>query len=113
MTFGIVARNIVPLQHKLLFLIMAFGRFNLYANSYSFLFKKAFDTRRARGGGGAWALEIVGLCFFWWWYVRVLLGAGLWGKALPYVLVSHVVTSPLHVQVSGPTCHCFATVLPS
>jgi delta8-fatty-acid desaturase len=78
---------------------MAFARFNLYINSYSFLFRKAWDTQRARGGRWAWRLEIVGLVFFWCWFGGVLWGCGTWRKALAYLLVSHAVTSPLHVQV--------------
>ena len=79
---------------------MAFGRFNLYVNSYTFLFQKAFDTRRAKGGRWAWSLEILGLVFFWWWFGKALIGCGTWQKALGYLIVSHVVTSPLHLQVN-------------
>jgi len=78
---------------------MAFARFNLYANSYSFLYKKAFDSRRAKGGRWAWQLEIVGLIFFWCWFGRVLYGCGSGRMALAYLLISHAVTSPLHVQI--------------
>jgi delta8-fatty-acid desaturase len=78
---------------------MAFARFNLYVNSYSFLFKGAWVTKGPRGRRWAWRLEILGLVFFWTWYGSILYGCGSWGKALAYLLVSHVVTSPLHVQV--------------
>jgi len=81
---------------------MAFARFNLYALSYRFLLKKAFDKTRARGGRWAFSLEIAGILFFWCWFGSLLYGCGSWIKALVYLLVSHVVTSPLHVQVIFP-----------
>jgi len=99
MTFDRFAAFFISIQHRMFYIIMAFARFNLYANSYGFLFKKAFDTRRARGGRWSWWLEIVGIVFFWCWFGAVLKGCGSWGKALSYLLVSHAVTSPLHVQI--------------
>jgi delta8-fatty-acid desaturase len=99
LTFDRFSKAFVSLQHKLFYVILAFGRFNLYANSYGFLYRKAFDTRRARGGRWAWWMEIVGLLFFWSWYGLLLKGCGTWGKVFAYVMVSHIATSPLHVQV--------------
>ncbi|KAJ3504882.1 hypothetical protein NLJ89_g7709 [Agrocybe chaxingu] len=99
MKFDAFAKFFISLQHKLFYVVMAFARFNLYANSYTYLYKKAFDTRRARGGSWAWRLEVAGIVFFWAWFTRVLVGCGSWQKALVYLLVSHVVTSPLHVQI--------------
>ena len=100
MAFDRFAKLVIGLQHKLFYVAMAFGRFNLYANSYTYLYNRAFHIKRARGGYWAWRFEIVGLIFFWISFGRVLYGCGTWQKALAYVLVSHVVTSPLHVQVS-------------
>lgn len=99
MYFDRFAAIFIAIQHKLFYVVMAFARFNLYANSYSFLFRKAWDTKRARGGRWAWSLEIAGLLFFWMWFGAVLYGCGTWKKALVYLLISHAVTSPLHVQV--------------
>jgi sphingolipid 8-(E)-desaturase len=99
MVFDHFAKLFLALQHRLFYVVMSLGRFNLYVNSYTYLYRKAFDTKRARGGNWAWRLEITGLIFFWTWFGRVLYGCGTWQKALAYVLVSHVVTSPLHVQV--------------
>jgi delta8-fatty-acid desaturase len=48
----------------------------------------------------AWRLEVLGIVFFWSWFGRVLYGTGSWQNALIYLVISHVVTSPLHVQVS-------------
>ncbi|KAF8640894.1 hypothetical protein AX17_000542 [Amanita inopinata Kibby_2008] len=99
MHFDRFAKFLVSIQHKLFYIVMLFARFNLYALSYTFLFKKAWDTKRARGGRWAWRLEVIGLIFFWCWFGRVLYGCGSWKTALGYLLVSHVVTSPLHVQI--------------
>ena len=99
MGFDRFAKLFLALQHKLFYVVMSLGRFNLYANSYAYLYKKAFDTKRARGGHWAWRLEMAGLIFFWAWFGYVLYGCGTWQKTLAYLLVSHVVTSPLHVQV--------------
>ena len=99
MPFDAFSRIVLSVQHKLFYIVMAFARFNLYANSYAFLYQKFFDTRRARGGRWAWRLEIAGIIFFWLWFGRVLYGCGTWQRALAYLMVSHAVTSPLHVQV--------------
>ncbi|KAF8898813.1 delta 8-sphingoloid desaturase protein [Infundibulicybe gibba] len=92
MHFDRFAAYFISLQHKIFYLVMAFARFNLYANSYTYLYRKAWDTRRARGG-------VLGLVFFWCWFGAILYGCGSWKKALTYLIVSHAVTSPLHVQI--------------
>src|ERR1700683_3788830 len=78
---------------------MAFGLFQLYANSYGFLMRNAFETKRARGGRWAWGLEVLCVVMFWVWFGKVLIGCGSWKMAFVYLIVSHAVTSPLHVQV--------------
>jgi len=99
MPFDAITAYLISAQHKLFYIIMAFARFNLYANSYRFLWEKAFDKRKARGGRWAWWLEVVALTSFVTWFGAILYGCGSWGKAIAYLLVSHVVTSPLHVQI--------------
>lgn len=85
---------LLKFQHYLYYPIMSLGRFNLYANSYGFLTLKAKRDK--------WlALEVVGLIFFWIWFSRVLGGIESWGVRIGYALISHIVTSPLHVQVSS------------
>jgi len=93
MPFDAAARFFLRHQHKLYFAIMAVARFNLYALSYSFLLLRA---RRDR-----WlALEVTGLVVFWYTLVRAVLAPlPSWPLRLAYLLVSHVVTSPLHVQI--------------
>lgn len=93
MPFDAAARFLLRNQHKLYYLIMSLARFNLYALSYGFLLTRA---RRDR-----WLLiEGAGLIFFWFWFIRFVLGnIPDWRMRLVYMLVSHVVTSPLHVQI--------------
>jgi delta8-fatty-acid desaturase len=83
---------------------MSLARFNLYANSYKFLYKRAFDGKKARGGKWTFYLEVVGLVIFWTWYTSLLVHIGDWKKALGYVLISNIVPSPLHIQVSISIC---------
>ncbi len=102
MPLDAAAKIFLTLQHKLFYIVMMFARFNLYRLSYAHLYFRAFDTRRARGHGWAWSLEVAGIIFFWTWFGSLLVGCGTWRKALLYVLVSHATTSPLHVQVCLP-----------
>lgn len=92
---------LLKFQHYLYYPIMSLGRFNLYANSYSFLALKAKRDR--------WLLaEVLGLVLFWGWFGGIVI-AGIqgWKVKLAYTLTSHIVTSPLHVQVSFPTISNF------
>ena len=79
---------------------MALARFNLYANSYVFLAKTAFQPSKAIGGRWWWWTEVAFIGLFYCWYIRVLQGCGSWQAALGFLLVSNIVPSPLHVQVS-------------
>lgn len=93
MEFDVFAKFLLYYQHRLYFIIMSLARFNLYALSYGFLLTKA---RRDR-----WlAIEATGVVFFWYWLSQwVLRNMPDWRVGLAYMLVSHIVTSPLHVQV--------------
>lgn len=93
LAFDAPARTFLKLQHQLYYVVMSLGRFNLYANSYGFLALKAKRDR--------WfLLESVGLVVFWAWYGALLASCPSWGVRVGYLLISHIVTSPLHVQVS-------------
>ncbi|PWY98915.1 hypothetical protein BCV70DRAFT_227754 [Testicularia cyperi] len=93
LAFDAPSRFLLKHQHRLYYIIMSLGRFNLYANSYGFLALKARKDRW-------WALEVTGLLTFWLWYGYGLLGSlPSWPVRIAYLLVSHIVTSPLHVQI--------------
>ena len=100
LAFDGAARLFLSVQHKLFYVVMALARFNLYGNSYVYLAKTALQAPRVNGGKWIWWLEVIGIAFFWTWYAILLKGLGSWQKAVIYLLVSHVVTSPIHVQVN-------------
>ncbi|KAJ7786244.1 delta 8-sphingoloid desaturase protein [Mycena metata] len=97
--FDRFAKFFVQVQHRLFYVVLALARLNLYANSYPFLLRQAFDTKRARGGRWAWALEVAGIVFFWTWFGRVVINCGSWKTGLAYFIVSHIAASPVHVQI--------------
>ena len=102
MTLDAPAKFFLSLQHKLFYIVLSLARFNLYARSYGYLFKTAFEPMKARGGRWWWWAEIFALGLFYTWFGAVLKGCGSWKNALTYLLVSHIAASPVHVQVSDP-----------
>ncbi|KAG2417223.1 hypothetical protein HFD88_008442 [Aspergillus terreus] len=98
MPYTELAQRLVPYQAYLYYLILMFGRFNLYVQSWLFL---AYGQGPRKGL--AWwhrYFEIAGNLVFWAWF-----GYGIVYRSLPtpatrvlYVLISHAVTMPLHVQ---------------
>ncbi|KAK0528866.1 hypothetical protein OC834_003903 [Tilletia horrida] len=163
LAFDAPARVFLKYQHQLYYVVMSLGRFNLYANSYSFLAKRAWKLAFPGKSGGAlggedasasiWAaqagsqdaladlgeadaamvskllhprqrrsnsssnlaaparrrsgaklfhliIELSCLVVFWTWFGAGMIGSIRgWGWRVMYVLVSHIVTSPLHVQI--------------
>ncbi len=93
LAFDAPSRLFLRFQHQLYYIVMSLGRFNLYANSYGFL---ALKARRDRW----FAMELTGLAFFAYWYgYRVLASLPTWRLRIAYLLISHILTSPLHVQI--------------
>ncbi|EJD04084.1 delta 8-sphingoloid desaturase protein [Fomitiporia mediterranea MF3/22] len=97
--FDFACKLFIRIQHKLFYVVMSLARFNLYRLSCSYLFNARHANVKARGGRWSWWCEIVGILVFWAWYGAVLRGTGSWQNVLKYMLVSHVMTSPLHVQI--------------
>lgn len=93
LVFDAPARFLLQHQHKLYFAVMSVARFNLYALSYSFL------LLRARRDKWFW-MEVTGLATFWYWFTQgVLAAVPGWPLRVGYLLLSHMATSPLHVQI--------------
>ncbi|KAJ6027307.1 hypothetical protein N7499_005396 [Penicillium canescens] len=100
MTFDVPAQFLLKFQNYLYYPIMSLARFNLTALSWEYLLK-----RQAPRKGPAWwhfYFELVGQVFFWTWY-----GYGILYKTLPdtssrltFLLISNIVPSPLHVQIT-------------
>ena len=75
------------------YIVLSLARFNLYANSYAYLLgpKPKHDA--------FWRFELTGIAFFWLYFGAMLRSLPSWRMRLAYTLVSHVVSSPVHVQV--------------
>ncbi|KAH9950417.1 fatty acid/sphingolipid desaturase [Amylocystis lapponica] len=99
MWFDAFGKFFVSIQHRMFYIVLSLARFNLYALSYGFLAKTAFQPKRFRGGRWWWWLEVLSLGVYWCWYTALLRGCGTWRKALLYALVSHVVACPVHIQI--------------
>ncbi|RDW89968.1 Fatty acid desaturase [Aspergillus mulundensis] len=99
--FDAAARLFVKYQHWLYYPILALGRFNLYFLAWSYLVSPTQVVKR----GPAWwhrYVEIAGLVFFWYWfgYRTIYLSIPSWSSRVTFLLVSHVATAPLHVQLT-------------
>lgn len=100
MTYDPFAKFMIRYQAYLYYPILTFGRFNLYRLSWEYLLL----GKGPRNGPAWWHryFEILGHLFFWTWY-----GYGIVYKSIPstwgrisFVLISHMVTAPLHVQIT-------------
>lgn len=92
MQIDFLAKLVLPIQHNIYYLVLSLARFNLWANSYVFMATKAKRD-------WTWCMEVVGVVFFWTWYLRVIAGTGDWKLTLGYLLISNIAASPVHVQV--------------
>ncbi|EKV19313.1 Fatty acid desaturase, putative [Penicillium digitatum] len=100
MAFDALAQFLLKFQNYSYYPIMMLARFNLYVLSWEYLLKGQ-APRRGIAWWHVW-FELVGQVFFWTWF-----GYGVMYKTLPdassriiFLLVSHVVSSPLHVQIT-------------
>lgn len=90
--FDAFARFFVRYQHHLYYLILSFGRFNLHR--LSFVYVLGHDQVRNR------KLELLGITVFFGWFGYVLSYMPSWPMVFAYLMISYVVTSPLHVQIT-------------
>ena len=100
MTYDPFAKFVLRYQHYLYYPILTLGRFNLYVLSWQYIFLGQGPRK-----GPAWwhrYLEMAGQVFFWYWFGYRLLYLSLPsnGIRLLYLLVSHAVTMPVHVQIT-------------
>ena len=90
--FDIFAKFLVKLQHYLFYVIMMFGRFNLYVQSTNFI----IFNRRCRYR----LLEIIAyICFFTWFIYITSCIPGFLNKFM-FILCSHAMSCLLHVQIT-------------
>ena len=100
MHYDAAAKLLISVQHYTYYFILLFGRFNLYRLSWEFLIGGKGPKR-----GPAWwhrYLEILGNLVFWGWF-----GYGICYRSIDtnwhrfvFIMVSHMVTAPLHVQIT-------------
>jgi delta8-fatty-acid desaturase len=100
MEYDAAARFFVGLQHYLYYVVLLFGRFNLYRLSWVYL----LAGEGPRKGAAAWHrwLEIVGQVFFWTWFGYGVVYRGIdnnWDRFW-FVMIRHWVTTPVHVQIT-------------
>jgi delta8-fatty-acid desaturase len=100
MKYDVIAQFMLQIQHWMYYPILCFGRFNLYVLSWEHLifFKgmpKTGIVQKFR------LLECLGMVFFWYWFGNLVLRSipSISGR-MWYILISHVVTMPLHVQIT-------------
>lgn len=97
--FDAFARKLIPVQHMMYYPILCFGRFNLYRLSWEYIIK----GQGPRRGKAAWFryFELAGLIFFTYWFFYLVLGSlpSKWAK-FEYLMVSHIATMIVHVQIT-------------
>lgn len=92
MSFDVFSKFFVSFQHWLYYPVMAFARFNLYAQSIIFLIKEKRVAHRK--------YEVYGLVFFWAWFGTLLSLLPSWKIRVMFLLVSHAATLFLHMQIT-------------
>ncbi|KAK3187053.1 hypothetical protein K4F52_004219 [Lecanicillium sp. MT-2017a] len=101
MNLDFAARFFIKYQHYLYYPILMMGRFNLYRLAWSYL----LDPTQAPRKGTAWwhrYVEMTGQVVFWYWfgYRTLYLSIPTWPARLSFLIISHMVTAPLHVQLT-------------
>ncbi|CAF0831873.1 unnamed protein product [Didymodactylos carnosus] len=92
MKYDVISSYVIQIQHFTYYLIMCFARFNLLIQSYIYFYKNPRTPFRK--------YEIFCLCLYYCWYGYLLSTLPTMKIRLIYLLISHVVTAPLHVQIT-------------
>ncbi|KAH6707736.1 fatty acid desaturase [Leptodontidium sp. MPI-SDFR-AT-0119] len=96
MAYNAFAQFVVPYQKYLYYPLLCFGRFNLYVLSLEFIFmdKGPKSNRWHR------FYELSGQVFFWFWFGYLIMWCSIptWTQRILFLMISHMVTMPLHVQ---------------
>ena len=90
----------IPYQRYTYYTVMAIARFNLYFLSWCHL----LSCRSSNLGSAAWTrpTEISFMLIYWFLfgYCLVWLSIPTWPLRIMFVLISHIITMPLHVQIT-------------
>lgn len=91
---------LVPYQAYTYYPVMGVARFNLYALSWLHL----LSPRSTNLGSAAWTrpTEIAFMCCYWYIFGYCLVWSTIptWPLRIAFVLISHIITMPLHVQIT-------------
>lgn len=100
MEYDAAAKFLISIQQYTYYIILLFGRFNLYRLSWEYIIL-GLGPRKGPAKWHRW-LELAGQIFFWTWF-----GYGVVYKSIPtgwdrfvFVMVSHMVTMPVHLQIT-------------
>lgn len=99
MEFDFVAKIMLRVQAYSYYILLTFGRFNLYRLSWEYL----LGPNAPRKGPAWWHryLELCGQVVFWIWFGYFLVYKSIptaWDRFV-FVMISHMVTMPLHAQI--------------
>ena len=100
MTYDAFAKFTLKYQHWLYYPLLTFGRFNLYRLSWEYIILGQGPRK-----GPAWwhrYLEVAGQLVFWYWFGYLTVYNSIptaWDRVV-FVMVSHMVTAPVHVQIT-------------
>ncbi|KAE9366333.1 fatty acid/sphingolipid desaturase [Stipitochalara longipes BDJ] len=98
--YDAAAKFLVPFQAYMYYPVLALGRFNLYVQSWKFL----FQGQGPRKGLAWWHryFELAGNVVFWYWFGYLLVYKSIptpWSR-FGFVMISHMINMPLHVQLT-------------
>ena len=91
LTFDKISKILVPMQHITYIPIMMLARLNLYAQSFIYLAKHNTYMRN---------LEIIGLLFFWTWFLWLLSTIPLPQNRIAFFLSALLSSFVLHLQIN-------------
>jgi delta8-fatty-acid desaturase len=98
--YDAAAKFLVPFQAYMYYPVLTLGRFNLYVQSWTFL----LQGKGPRKGLAWWHryFEIAGNLVFWYWFGYLIVYKSIptpWAR-FGFVMVSHMINMPLHVQLT-------------
>jgi delta8-fatty-acid desaturase len=100
MEYDAAAKFFISMQHYLYYVVLMFGRFNLYRLSWEYLIL-GLGPKKGPAWWHRWA-EIAGNMFFWTWFGYGILYLSIptaWDRVV-FVMISHMVTAILHCQIT-------------
>ena len=100
MVYDTFAKFTIRYQQYLYYPILTLGRFNLYRLSWEYLLL-GLGPKKGPAWWHRW-LELAGQVFFWAWfgYGAVYKSIPTFGGRILFVMVSHMVTAPVHIQIT-------------